>query len=67
MTGIARKALWQNGLLISLSCGVSLLVAEAIVATWFPQNLGTWGMTRNGITSHVPNLSVYLPEFQARD
>jgi len=64
MTGIARKALWQNGLLISLSCGVSLLVAEAIVATWFPQNLGTWGMTRNGITSHVPNLSVYLPKFK---
>jgi hypothetical protein len=61
---MARKALWQNGLLLALSCGVSLLVAEAIVATWFPQNLGTWGMTRNGITSHVPNLSVYLPEFK---
>jgi len=64
MTGMARKALWQNGLVIALSCGVSLLVAEAIVATWFPKNLGTWGMTRNGITSHVPNLSVYLPEFK---
>ena len=61
---MARKALWQNGLLLALSCGVSLLVAEAVVAAWFPQNLGTWGMTRNGITSHVPNLSVYLPQFK---
>ena len=60
---MARKALWQNGLLLALSCGVSLLVTEAIVATFFPQNLGTWGMTRDGITSHVPNLSVYLKQF----
>lgn len=64
MTGMARKVLWQSGLLLALSCGVSLLVAEAIVAVWFPQNLGTWGMTRDGITSHVPNLSVYLSQYK---
>nr|WP_281721628.1 hypothetical protein [Nitrosomonas nitrosa] len=34
-----------------------------MIRVFFPQNLGTWGMTRDGITSHVPNLSIYSRQF----
>lgn len=61
-----RKTFWQNAILLVMSFGIALLGGEYVVATFFPQNLGTWGMTRDGITSHVPNLSVHLNEFGQR-
>jgi hypothetical protein len=63
MTG---KAYWQNGLLLVGSLGISLLVGEFVTATFFPKNLGTWGMTRDGLTIHVPNISVFLTRFGHR-
>ncbi len=58
------KTWWQNGILIVVSIFTSIILCEVVVATVAPQNLGTWGMTRDGITSHVPNLSVYLTQFK---
>lgn len=63
---MAGKAYWQNGLLLVASLGTSLLVGELVTATFFPKNLGTWGMTRDGLTTHVPNLSVFLTRFGHR-
>jgi hypothetical protein len=60
---IAGKSWWQNGLLLAVSLVISLLVGEFITAIFFPQNLGTWGMTRDGLTTHVPNLSVFLTRY----
>lgn len=58
------KTWWTNGVLIVVSILASIILCEVLVATVVPQNLGTWGMTRDGITSHVPNLSVYLTQFK---
>jgi hypothetical protein len=55
---------WKNIALLACSVALSLIVAEGLAAKFFPQNLGTWGMTRDGMTSHVPNVSVYLPKFK---
>ena len=63
---MAGKSWWQNGLLLAVSLVSSLLVGELLTATFFPQNLGTWGMTRDGLTTHVPNISVFLPRFGHR-
>lgn len=55
--------MWKSGLLVAISCLVSVLISEAIVAKFFPQNLSVWGMTRDGLTSHVPGVSVYMNQF----
>lgn len=55
--------LWQNTVLLVISFSIALLGGELLVAAFIPQNLGTWGMTKDGITSHVPKLSVYLNQF----
>src|SRR3954462_14479000 len=55
---------WKNWILLVVSFAVSLIVSEVTVAPFFPQNLGMWSMTRDGITSHVPNSSVYMNQFR---
>jgi SGNH hydrolase-like domain, acetyltransferase AlgX len=54
----------KNVVLFACSVALSVVVAEGLTAVFFPQNLGTWGMTRDGMTSHVPNASVYLHKFK---
>lgn len=63
---MAGKTYWQNGILLVASLGISLLVGELVTATFFPKNLGMWGMTRDGLTTHVPNVSVFLTRFGHR-
>lgn len=63
---MAGKSYWQNGFLLVASLGISLLVGEFVTATLFPKNLGTWGMTKDGLTTHVPNISVFLTRFGHR-
>src|SRR4029077_17238077 len=54
---------WKSGILVAISCLISLLIGEAVVAKFLPQNLSVWGMTRDGLTSHVPGVSVYMNKF----
>ena len=54
---------WKSGLLVAMSCVISVLIGEAAVAKFLPQNLSVWGMTRDGLTSHVPGVSVYMNQF----
>lgn len=53
----------KSGFLIVVSCVISLLIGEALVAKFLPQNLSVWGMTRDKITTHVPGVSVYMNQF----
>ena len=57
------KGPWKEMVLFAISCISAIALGEIVVAGWYPQNLGTWGMTRDGLTSHVPNISVYVRQF----
>lgn len=63
MAGSSKGWLKNFVLLVSSVC-VALLLGEVVVATVSPQSLGTWSMTRDGLTTHVPHVSIYHDQFR---
>lgn len=57
-----RKYL-ANSLLLSGSILLALLIGEAFVRTVQPQELSNWSYTRDGITLHLPNLTLHSLRF----
>ena len=40
---------------ISISCLFAVLIGEGIIRVFYPQELGNWTYTRDGLTLHLPN------------
>jgi hypothetical protein len=57
------KRLFVNTLLVLVSIALSVIGGELLLRIFYPQDLGLWSMTRDGMTIHSPNLKRYLPKF----
>lgn len=58
------KNLIANFLLIIFSTSITLAAGELILRTLYPQDLGIWYETREGLAIHCPSLKRYLSKFQ---
>jgi hypothetical protein len=58
------KRLFVNTLLVFASITFSVIIGELLLRAFYPQDLGLWSMTREGMTIHLPNLKRYLPKFK---
>ena len=61
------RSMIRIGLMQSLLVGISLIIAtligEVVVRLMAPQELGIWIYTRDGMTSHFPNIRQYSYKF----
>lgn len=49
--------------LLTLSLGFAMLCSEVLLRLFWPQELGTWIYTRDGITTHFSNMKQYSNKF----
>ena len=52
-----------SGLMSIVSIAIALLIGELAVRTLYPQQLGIWTYTRDGLTLHLPNMSQHSQRF----
>jgi len=58
------KGILPNLTLILFSTVITLISAEVILRMFYPQRLGVWYDTRDGIVIHPPNLKRYATKFR---
>jgi len=54
---------WASLLLVLTSVCVGLILCEALLRYAFPQTLGVWSQTRDGLILLRPSFKAYLPKF----
>src|SRR5262245_17232586 len=54
-----KRVLANAGLLL-VSLTVAIALSEVFLRLFAPQGLGMWDSTRDGLTTHVPNMTQYL-------
>lgn len=57
------SGVFTNGLLFLASVLIALCVGEGAVRTIYPQELGNWTYTRDGLTLHLPNMDHFSHRF----
>jgi len=50
-------------LVIAISCAIAVLIGEAIVRVFYPQELGNWTYTRDGLTLHLSDMRQFSTRF----
>jgi len=65
---LSRRGGWkrewvQGGLLAGLSMFVGLVIGEVVLALFWPQELGIWATTRDGMIVHAANMKQFSPTF----
>lgn len=59
----SRSGVFINGLLFLASVLIALCVGEGAVRIIYPQELGNWTYTRDGLTLHLPNMTHFSHRF----
>jgi phosphoribosylanthranilate isomerase len=61
--GRSSSGVLINGLLFLASVVIALCVGEGAVRIIYPQELGNWTYTRDGLTLHLPNMTQWSHRF----
>jgi hypothetical protein len=57
------KRFSTNAVLLFISLTVAIALSEVFLRLYAPQALGTWDLTRDGLTTHVPNMTQYVKTY----
>lgn len=57
------KRVVVNALLLFVSLTIAIALSELMLRSFAPQRVGIWDATRDGLTTHVPNMTQYLTGF----
>ena len=63
MKAQGRRVFTLAFVVIAVSCVLAVLIGEGIVRLFYPQELGNWTYTRDGLTLHLPNMSQISTRF----